>query len=328
MQLAHVWSKFRALPLWAQIAGWVLLAPLVGALGILARNPRDTVHRGTAAAVLVAGGFLWTAAYAGAAAPAPANDPVAAAGLSVDDVATEGPGEPEDLEEGGEPEGSPTPRPVPQPSPTPKPSATPSPAPSPPPVVLAWAVTNVVDGDTIDVRATNGTEERVRIIGIDTPERGECGFEDAAAALSTLVMSKSVELAPGARDDRDRYDRVLRYVDVNGVDAGLDLIGRGLAIARYDSRDGYGAHPREASYVAADVATDTITCAAPAPPPPPPAPEPEPDPEPEPEPEPAQQDDYYENCTAAREAGAAPVRRGDPGYGKHLDRDGDGIGCE
>ena len=37
---------------------------------------------------------------------------------------------------------------------------------------------------------------------------------------------------------------------------------------------------------------------------------------------------YYANCTAARKAGAAPVRRGDPGYGKHLDRDNDGIGCE
>ena len=37
---------------------------------------------------------------------------------------------------------------------------------------------------------------------------------------------------------------------------------------------------------------------------------------------------YFENCTAAREAGAAPVRSGDPGYGSHLDRDGDGIACE
>lgn len=37
---------------------------------------------------------------------------------------------------------------------------------------------------------------------------------------------------------------------------------------------------------------------------------------------------YYKNCSAARAAGAAPVHRGDPGYGKHLDRDGDGIGCE
>jgi hypothetical protein len=36
----------------------------------------------------------------------------------------------------------------------------------------------------------------------------------------------------------------------------------------------------------------------------------------------------FRNCTAARAAGAAPVRRGDPGYGRHLDRDGDGVGCE
>jgi len=36
----------------------------------------------------------------------------------------------------------------------------------------------------------------------------------------------------------------------------------------------------------------------------------------------------YRNCTAARAAGAAPVRRGESGYGQHLDRDNDGIGCE
>lgn len=37
---------------------------------------------------------------------------------------------------------------------------------------------------------------------------------------------------------------------------------------------------------------------------------------------------YYQNCSAARAAGAAPVRRGQPGYGSHLDRDGDGVACE
>lgn len=36
----------------------------------------------------------------------------------------------------------------------------------------------------------------------------------------------------------------------------------------------------------------------------------------------------YANCTEARNAGAAPVRRGDPGYSSRLDRDGDGVGCE
>lgn len=37
---------------------------------------------------------------------------------------------------------------------------------------------------------------------------------------------------------------------------------------------------------------------------------------------------YFDNCDAARAAGAAPVHRGDPGYGSHLDRDGDGTACE
>ena len=47
----------------------------------------------------------------------------------------------------------------------------------------------------------------------------------------------------------------------------------------------------------------------------------------EPEPE-APVGTSYDNCSAARAAGAAPVRAGDPGYGRHLDRDGDGVGCE
>ncbi|MFG1923429.1 excalibur calcium-binding domain-containing protein [Cryptosporangium sp. NPDC048952] len=37
---------------------------------------------------------------------------------------------------------------------------------------------------------------------------------------------------------------------------------------------------------------------------------------------------YYKNCDAVRAAGAAPIHVGDLGYAKHLDRDGDGIGCE
>lgn len=36
----------------------------------------------------------------------------------------------------------------------------------------------------------------------------------------------------------------------------------------------------------------------------------------------------FSNCSEARAAGAAPLRRGEPGYGPHLDRDNDGIACE
>jgi Excalibur calcium-binding domain len=36
----------------------------------------------------------------------------------------------------------------------------------------------------------------------------------------------------------------------------------------------------------------------------------------------------YASCSAVRVAGAAPIRRGQPGYARHLDADGDGVGCE
>ncbi len=121
-----------------------------------------------------------------------------------------------------------------------------------------WLVVEVIDGDTVDL----GNGERVRLVGIDTPERGECGYEKAADALSALVLGRQVELVR-SDEDRDQYDRLLRYVDVDGVDAGLELVRRGLAVARYDSRDGYGFHPREPKYVAADRGSKPVCPARP-----------------------------------------------------------------
>jgi micrococcal nuclease len=114
------------------------------------------------------------------------------------------------------------------------------------------AVTKVVDGDTLWVKFSNGSEEKVRLIGIDTPETGQCGFEAAKEQLEQLVLNQEVSLVVGTPDNRDRYERLLRYVDINGLDAGLELIKQGLAIHRYDSTDNYAKHAREAAYVNAD----------------------------------------------------------------------------
>ena len=117
-------------------------------------------------------------------------------------------------------------------------------------------VGKVVGGGTVDVRGVG----RVRVLGIDTPERGECGFGPATSYLKTLVLGRTVALvSPDGSDDEDRYGRKLRYLDVDGTDAGLAEIMAGLARARYDSRDGYGAHPREQVYIAADTAAPS-TC--------------------------------------------------------------------
>ena len=113
-------------------------------------------------------------------------------------------------------------------------------------------VERVVDGDTVVLT----TGERVRVIGIDTPEQGTCGFDEASAAMVLLVEGREVDLVnPGSVQDTDGFDRLLRYLDADGTDAGLALIEAGLAIARYDSRDGYDRQPREDAYRAADRAT-------------------------------------------------------------------------
>ena len=175
-------------------------------------------------------------------------------------------------------------------------------------------VTVIVDGDTVEISAG----ERVRLVGIDTPERGtgDCASK-ATARLTELVLGHPVGLVAGARDDEDRYGRLLRYVDAE-VDAGYQLIVEGLAITRYDSRDGYGRHAREPEYVQADAASpDCINAPLPTPPP-----------APGPAPAPTPGNVSYENCDAVRAAGAAPLYAGQPGYAPKLDRDGDGIACE
>jgi endonuclease YncB( thermonuclease family) len=119
----------------------------------------------------------------------------------------------------------------------------------------AAQVTFVVDGDTVVI----GSGAHVRLIGIDTPEKGVCGNELATEALQDLVQGRKVTLVnPASVQDKDKYERLLRYVDLAGRDAGHDLLRRGLAVARYDSRDGYDHHPRQAKYRSADRAVSSV----------------------------------------------------------------------
>lgn len=210
---------------------------------------------------------------------------------------------------------------------------------SPPPTSApadgpGYTVTHVVDGDTIDV--TGGV--RVRLIGIDTPERGACGATEATAALRALVDGRRVVLVPGARDDVDRYGRLLRYVEVDGVDVNLEMLRQGRAVARYDSRDGYGAHARERAYIQADAATPghDARCANGAgspgagPPsgvqPAPAAPVPFAAPA---SPTPGRSDPRFGTCTESKAAGFGPYRAGvDPEYDWYRDADHDGLVCE
>ncbi len=133
-----------------------------------------------------------------------------------------------------------------------------APATQAPPKPRTYLVAAVTDGDTL--RLANG--ESVRLVGIDAPEQGRCGSVRATDLLTRLVEGQRVALAAPV-DDRDRYGRLLRYVNLGTMDAGLRMIKNGLAVARYDSRDGYDAHPREALYHRTDDGVPNVTCAAP-----------------------------------------------------------------
>ena len=109
--------------------------------------------------------------------------------------------------------------------------------------VVRWS-----DGDTVVTSV--GT---VRLIGVDTPERGRCGSISAAAQARRLAPAGSTVrlINPVSVSDRDRYGRLLRYVVVGGADVALRQIRAG-AKARYDGLDGYDWHPRQARYRLAD----------------------------------------------------------------------------
>ncbi len=89
----------------------------------------------------------------------------------------------------------------------------------------------VIDGDTIDAQLDDGTRERIRLIGIDTPERGESCYAEATARLRDLLAdSKNIHLIKD-RSNRDKYDRLVRYLcSEEGIFIEAQLVAEGLAV--------------------------------------------------------------------------------------------------
>ena len=85
----------------------------------------------------------------------------------------------------------------------------------------------VVDGDTIVVRY-RGVEERVRYIGVDTPERDERCFVEATRVNEELLDDGPLTLEFD-REMRDRYERLLAYVRAGKTFVNLELLERRVA---------------------------------------------------------------------------------------------------
>ena len=104
---------------------------------------------------------------------------------------------------------------------------------APPPTQAEPAtVVSIIDGDTIEVVRGDGSRETVRLIGIDAPERGECWAVEATTALESLIPVTSEIGMTSDQSDRDRYDRLLRYLWVGSMFVNEELVRQGAARSR------------------------------------------------------------------------------------------------
>ncbi len=87
-----------------------------------------------------------------------------------------------------------------------------------------FEVERVIDGDTIVIEGG----EKVRFIGIDTPERGEFYYKEATDYMKSLVENKKVRLEKDV-SERDRYGRLLRHVYVDDIWINAKMIKEGYA---------------------------------------------------------------------------------------------------
>lgn len=169
-----------------------------------------------------------------------------------------------------------------------------------------------VDGDTLRCG-----QERIRLIGIDAPEMPghceqgrECAPGDPIAARASLagLARGSAEIE---RDGRDYYGRTLARVRVNGTELSCAQLKSGHAVYRSEwdqfGTIGAGCGVEAARPVAAAPRRKGGRRS---------------------ERQPVASSGTFRNCAAARAAGAAPLYRGQPGYGAHMDGDGDGVACE
>ncbi len=198
-----------------------------------------------------------------------------------------------------------------------------------------------IDGDTLELGG-----QRIRLFGMDAVEASQncdrdgeawaCG-RDASLALGAMIEGHSIQCE---RRDIDRYGRIVAVCWRDGRDIGRAMVMMGFAVALPEFSQDYVGDERQAEARGAGIwgsnfelpkdfrANDPASIQRSL----------------EMLAERKARDEAYEaaaarnssrssswsyrNCREARAAGAAPLYRGEPGYGEHMDGDGDGIACE
>lgn len=93
---------------------------------------------------------------------------------------------------------------------------------------FAWPgkVVSVTDGDTIKVLDPGGQQVKVRLYGIDSPEKKQSFGQVATKYTANMIAGKTVEIE---EVDRDRYGRIVGIVLIGGVNVNQELVSNGYA---------------------------------------------------------------------------------------------------
>lgn len=111
----------------------------------------------------------------------------------------------------------------------------------------AAAVAAITDGDTIEVSLEDGSRETVRLIGINSPESGECWASEATVALGDLIPVGTEVGLTVDESNRDQFGRLLRYVWVGSTSVNEEMVRRGAALSRRYPPDTAMAGPLDAA---------------------------------------------------------------------------------
>lgn len=91
---------------------------------------------------------------------------------------------------------------------------------------LQGRVVGVADGDTVTVLDSSNSQWKIRLMGIDAPEKKQAFGSRSKESLSSLVFNKSVLVE---YSKRDKYGRTVGKIIVDGVDANLGQVKAGMA---------------------------------------------------------------------------------------------------
>ncbi len=89
-----------------------------------------------------------------------------------------------------------------------------------------FLVTKIIDGDTIKLE--NG--QTIRMICVNTPEKGELGFEEATNYLKSIILNKKINLKKDI-SEKDKYNRLLRYIYLNNTLINELIVRKGYGFA-------------------------------------------------------------------------------------------------